>query len=224
MNLTLFVAQLNQILQNSETGTSPEDVCDLLRTHTCAAVSITDQNGQCVVELLQPEGTQTGTENKLEMPIMSGEQFLGSLMLSRFGDPFSEDENLAFGVAFSICTVLLRHKNTNAAQDNLRRREVVRNLINTLSFSELEAATEVFRELAAGKQARSKRDGGVSVPLEGLLVAGSIADRLGFTRSVITSMLKKLEGANLIETRSLGMKGTYIRVKDGMLVDELGKL
>ena len=214
VNIPLFVAQLNQILQSQAISTCLEDVCDLLRAHTFAAVTVVDSNGHPIIELLkQTEIKNDGEEHRLTMPIVAGDSALGNILLYRFGDAFSEDENLAFSIAISVCTILLRQMDSQLALDKQRRREGVRNLINTLSFSELEAAVHICREIAdtAGK-------------MEGLLVAGHIADRLGFTRSVVTAALKKLEGASLIETRSLGMKGTYIRVKDVLLVEELRKL
>ena len=77
---------------------------------------------------------------------------------------------------------------------------------STLSFSELEAIINILGEL----------DGN-----EGLLVASKIADRVGITRSVIVNALRKFESAGLIETKSLGMKGTYIRVLNDLLFEEL---
>ena len=59
---------------------------------------------------------------------------------------------------------------------------------------------------------------------EGLLVASKIADRVGITRSVIVNALRKLESAGVIESRSLGMKGTYIKVLNEKLLTELEKL
>lgn len=59
---------------------------------------------------------------------------------------------------------------------------------------------------------------------EGYLVASRVADRVGITRSVIVNALRKFESAGVIETRSLGMKGTYIRVLNEKLLDELNKL
>ena len=85
----------------------------------------------------------------------------------------------------------------------------VRNVINTLSYSELLAALSVFEELD-GK--------------EGLLVAGKIAEKIGITRSVIVNSLRKLESAALIESRSLGMKGTFIKVLNEDLLTEFAKL
>src|SRR5699024_12747956 len=84
-----------------------------------------------------------------------------------------------------------------------RNTAVVQMAISSLSFSELEAIDHIFEEL----------DG-----TEGLLVASKVADRVGITRSVIVNALSKLESAGVIESRSLGMKGTSIRVnKEGFL-------
>jgi transcriptional pleiotropic repressor len=58
---------------------------------------------------------------------------------------------------------------------------------------------------------------------EGLLIASKIADKVGITRSVIVNALRKLESAGIIESRSLGMKGTYIRILNEGLPDELKK-
>ena len=77
---------------------------------------------------------------------------------------------------------------------------------STLSFSEWEAIVNILAELNG---------------TEGILVASKIADRVGITRSVIVNALRKFESANLIETKSLGMKGTYIRVKNEFLLEEI---
>ena len=87
--------------------------------------------------------------------------------------------------------------------------QIVKSAISTLSFSELEAITHIFDEL----------DGS-----EGILVASRIADRVGITRSVIVNALRKFESAGVIESRSSGMKGTYIKVINDVVFDELDKL
>ena len=82
-------------------------------------------------------------------------------------------------------------------EEEARSKAVVQMAINSLSYSELEAIEHIFEELNGN---------------EGLLVASKIADRVGITRSVIVNALRKLESAGVIESRSLGMKGTYIKV------------
>src|SRR5699024_12238321 len=81
--------------------------------------------------------------------------------------------------------------------------------IRSLSYSEREAIEHIFDELNAD---------------EGLLVASKVADRVGITRSVIVSALRKLESAGVIESRSLGMKGTFIKVLNLKFLNELEKL
>ena len=59
---------------------------------------------------------------------------------------------------------------------------------------------------------------------EGILVASKIADRVGITRSVIVNALRKFESAGVIESRSSGMKGTYIKVLNDVVFDELKRV
>ena len=85
----------------------------------------------------------------------------------------------------------------------------MKSAISTLSFSELEAIIHIFDELEGE---------------EGILVASKIADRVGITRSVIVNALRKFESAGVIESRSSGMKGTYIKVLNDAVFDELDKV
>ena len=78
--------------------------------------------------------------------------------------------------------------------------------IGTLSYSENEAVKRIFEEL----------DG-----VEGILVASRVADKSSITRSVIVNALRKLESAGVIESRSLGMKGTHIKVINEKLLEYL---
>ena len=103
---------------------------------------------------------------------------------------------------------MMRSVNEESAEE-ARKVAIVKSAISTLSFSELEAITHIFDEL----------DGN-----EGILVASRIADRVGITRSVIVNALRKFESAGVIESRSSGMKGTYIKVVNDVVFDELAEL
>ena len=103
---------------------------------------------------------------------------------------------------------MMRSVNEENVEEN-RKIQVVKSAFSTLSFSELEAITHIFDEL----------DGE-----EGILVASKIADRVGITRSVIVNALRKFESAGVIESRSSGMKGTYIKVLNDYIFDELKEI
>ena len=100
---------------------------------------------------------------------------------------------------------MMRSVNEENVEEN-RKVQVVKSAFNTLSFSELEAIIHIFDELNGD---------------EGILVASKIADRVGITRSVIVNALRKFESAGVIESRSSGMKGTYIKVLNDYIFDEL---
>ena len=103
---------------------------------------------------------------------------------------------------------MLRAVNEENAEES-RKLAVIKSAINTLSYSEMEAVVHIFEELGG---------------MEGILVASKIADRVGITRSVIVNALRKFESAGVIESRSSGMKGTYIKVLNDMVFDEVEKL
>ena len=55
-------------------------------------------------------------------------------------------------------------------------------------------------------------------------MASRIADRVGITRSVIVNALRKFESAGVIQSKSSGMKGTYIKVMNDAVYAQLDEL
>ncbi len=103
---------------------------------------------------------------------------------------------------------MVRSVSEESAEED-RRAQGVQAALSTLSTSETEAVVHIFNELSG---------------LEGILVASRIADREGITRSVIVNALRKLESAGVIVSKSSGMKGTYIKVTNELIYDELEEL
>lgn len=143
------------------------------------------------------------------VPIQGGGERLGTLLLARLGNPFVHDDLVLAEVAATVVGMEIFRQKAEKAAGDARCRTMVQLAIESLSFSELEAVEEIFEEMD-GK--------------EGLLVASRIADRAGITRSVIVNALRKLESAGVIESRSLGMKGTHIKILNDHLSPALEKL
>lgn len=150
-------------------------------------------------------------EGKLStiIPIIGNQERLGTLYLTRFEEKF-DDSDLILGEysATIVGLEILRSKN-NQLEKEARKKSVVRLALGILSYSELEVIEHVFKELNGN---------------EGLIVASKIADKVAITRSVTVNALRKLESAGVIEVKSLGMKGTYIKILNNKLFDELKKL
>ncbi len=143
------------------------------------------------------------------IPIVIAGERLGTLFVYKSGEDYSIDDIILCEYGTTVVGLeMMRSVNEENVEES-RKLQVVKSAINTLSFSELSAIIHIFDELD-GK--------------EGILVASKIADRVGITRSVIVNALRKFESAGIIESRSSGMKGTYIKVLNDVVFDELSKM
>ncbi len=142
-------------------------------------------------------------------PIDIGGERLGTLFIYKSDSQYDIDDIILCEYGTTVVGLeMMRSVNEEDAEE-ARKKQIVKSAISTLSFSELEAIIHIFDEL----------DG-----TEGILVASKIADRVGITRSVIVNALRKFESAGVIESRSSGMKGTYIKVLNDDVFEELEKI
>lgn len=140
------------------------------------------------------------------VPIIGGGERIGTLILSRLDDQFSNDDLILGEYGATVVGIEIIREKTAENTLKARKKTVVQMAIRSLSYSELEAIQHIF-EVLGGK--------------EGLIIASKLADQAKITRSVIVNALRKLESAGVIESRSLGMKGTHIRVLNDMFLPEL---
>lgn len=194
-------------ITDPETGTEkfPQEYNDALLKVLSTKVNMTDE------EALEIFKYDYDTYDKLHtvIPITCGGQRLGTLIVTRYRPPFSDEDIILGEYGATVVGLEIQRRKTLEMEEEDRKRQVVQMAIATLSYSEVEAVRQIFNELKG---------------TEGLLVASKIADRSGITRSVIVNALRKLESAGVIETRSLGMKGTHIKILNSKFMDELEKL
>ncbi|MBM7613650.1 GTP-sensing pleiotropic transcriptional regulator CodY [Alkaliphilus hydrothermalis] len=162
-------------------------------------------------ELLQIFKYDVESYNKLVtiVPINGSGQRLGTLVLARHANQFTDEDLVMVEYSSTVVGLEILRAKSEEIEEEARKKAVVQMAIGTLSYSELEAVEHIFNELNGS---------------EGLLVASKIADRVGITRSVIVNALRKFESAGVIESRSLGMKGTHIKILNNRLMEELRKL
>ncbi len=144
-------------------------------------------------------------------PINIAGQRYGTLVIYKpsADDAYSiEDIILTEYGATVVGLEMVRSVSEESAEED-RRAQGVQAALSTLSASETDAVVHIFEELSG---------------LEGILVASRIADREGITRSVIVNALRKLESAGVIVSKSSGMKGTYIKVTNALIYDEIEEL
>ena len=133
---------------------------------------------------------------------------LGTIMLVREKVPFNVDDVLLAEYLGMLAGIEILNERAKVLEETARSRLSVQMAMRALSYSELESMRHIIAVL----------DGP-----EGVAVASKVADKVGVTRSVIVNALRKLESAGLIESRSLGMKGTYIKILSPLLLEYLDK-
>lgn len=153
-----------------------------------------------------PKGS--GNQYAVMLPLESSAERMGTLIYQRADRDFEALEVAVMEYAAAIICINYAQVIMADKEKEKQQAEICRGALASLSYSELEASISIFKQLG-GK--------------EGMLVASKIADSQGITRSVIVNALRKFESAGIIESRSLGMKGTYIKVINPTLFDEMEK-
>lgn len=142
------------------------------------------------------------------VPIFGAGERLGTIILSRIDDSFDDNDLVLAEYSATVVGMQILYQTSRNIEEDIRSATAVQMAVNTLSYSELKAVQAIFNALEGD---------------EGRLTASNIADEIGITRSVIVNALRKLESAGIIESRSLGMKGTYLKVLNHRFKDELDK-
>lgn len=204
---------VNQLIENERMKKMLEDR-QFPEAYTNNLFNITETSSNIDVE---SEYTAFPVENRelfqngltTIVPIIGGGERLGTLILARVQEQFEDEDLILAEYGATVVGMEILREKAEEIEEEARSKAVVQMAISSLSYSELEAIEHIFEELSGN---------------EGLLVASKIADRVGITRSVIVNALRKLESAGVIESRSLGMKGTYIKVLNDKFLFELEKL
>lgn len=185
----------------------PSDYNATLLRHDATASNLSNEDP--LQALADDAEQEDGAKYSTIVPIVGGGERLGTLVLARADREFTEEDLLLGEYGATVVGMEILRSRAHEIEQETRARAVVQMAVDSLSYSELEAVDHIFAELEGS---------------EGLLVASKIADRVGITRSVIVNALRKLESAGVIESRSLGMKGTYIKILNDKLLPQLYKV
>lgn len=159
------------------------------------------------LETLGFSSVKPGQYQAIVNPIEIAGERLGTVFMYRTNVPYSIDDIILSEYGTTVVGLEMMRSQSEENEELNRKNQIVKSAINTLSYSEYEAITHIFEELNGE---------------EGVLVASRIADRVGITRSVIVNALRKFESAGVIQCKSSGMKGTYIKVMNDAVYTQLG--
>lgn len=201
----LIVGRRGRVLGVAYTGGTTEPILD---KEVLSDGQVTDQYNDYLLNFSRTEVADGRVPGRIMsiVPVFGGGERLGTLIFERSGKKFSDDDFILAEYAATITGIeIMRLKNERLEKDS-RERASVQLAMDVLSYSEIEALRYIFNDLQGE---------------EGFVVASKLAEKYRLTRSVIVNALRKLESAGVIDSRSLGMKGTYIKVLNPYLLDFL---
>ncbi|MCL2858280.1 MAG: GTP-sensing pleiotropic transcriptional regulator CodY [Streptococcaceae bacterium] len=139
-------------------------------------------------------------------PIYGSGMRLGTFVIWREKGEFTEDDLILVEIATTVIGVQLSNLKMVQMEEDIRKDAMASMAVNALSYSEMRAVKAILEELGSN---------------EGHVIASDVANKIEITRSVIVTALRKLESASIIESRSMGMKGTYVKVLNKGLFKKL---
>lgn len=142
-------------------------------------------------------------------PVSGNGERLGTVVYARERKAYAPAETILAEYGASVAGMQILRNANERMENEVRKKTVVQLALEVLSYSELEAVKYIFNEIEG---------------TEGFLVASKLAEEYKLTRSVIVNALRKLESAGVIDARSLGMKGTYIKVLNDYLYEQLAQI
>jgi transcriptional pleiotropic repressor len=133
------------------------------------------------------------------VPFTTEEKKSDLLLICSAKKPLDDDQLALVEFGALLIGLIQRLEKSGKEDEIIRNKKLAEGAFESLSYSEVEAIEEILKNITNN---------------ESVVIASKIADNLGITRSVIVNALRKFESAGIIESRSLGMKGTFIRVKN----------
>jgi len=185
----------------------PAAYCEFLSSIEQTRANLCEEGEACAFTL---SGLCRRRDRRITVvPILGAGTRLGTMLLIGFGRDFSAADLVLAEYGATVIGMEVLHLRMGRLKDAARQLVSVQVAMEALSDSELDAIRRVLPVVQAS---------------QGLVVTTRVAKQMGCTRSVVVNALHKLKSAGVIESRSLGMKGTWVKLQNEDLLAEIERL
>lgn len=143
------------------------------------------------------------------VPVEQSGERLGMLIIGCIKEPLNAEDLLLAEHAASMIGIKIAFEMSKKEVEAEQKRKNAELALSALSTSEMNALKGIFDEMGEEVEMR--------------VTASDIADKLDITRSIVVNSLRKLVTASVIDQRSMGMKGTYIKILNPYFVELLNQ-
>lgn len=161
------------------------------------------EKGHCIFVMSNVECYHLITRTAV-IPVYLGNNRAGTVVLARNDGNFSEEDIVLSENTISVLANYAFSIEQDDIEKDIRQRKAVEVAVQVLTHSEQGA----LRSLISSLNGR-----------EGIVVARKLAQEGRFSRSTVVWSLIKMVSAGLISSRSLGTKGTYVKILNDHLLE-----
>lgn len=136
------------------------------------------------------------------IPVVKSKREFEYLVLLKYNNQLNDDFIYFAEVISLLFSIVVQNKIKNKEQKYENSIRSIQIALDALSYSEKHAMKLVLDKIEGE---------------EGHLVASKVAREHNITRSIIVNALRKLESAGLLKSKSLGMRGTHIKILNNNL-------
>jgi len=140
------------------------------------------------------------------LPVIGADTRLATLVLVRRAKEFTQEELILAESGATMAALEILRFRRQKAETRAREHMMATSVLENLSYSELKATKLLFDNFTDHEQ---------------ILVARQIIKQANITQSVVVNALSKLEGAGILESHSLGAKGTHVKLLNDVFPKEL---
>lgn len=195
------IMEMNKIIECAAPGDLTGALFDYFRKSYYVICALSDLSGNIICGAKNFEGS--GSVYRAKIYVNNEAVYL---LEAKAADKLSDDDWL---LVCEFLKAVVGVTASCAALEETRMQDSVKIALTALTDSEAEALFIIMKSM-------DFKDGEV--------IYSRIAKENGITVSMVANTLKKIQSAGILETRSLGVKGTYIKIKNKHLITEIRRL
>ncbi len=204
--LSKFLVSVQKIDSSLLTHTKGRKIDSALSDRLLNILSTKENVNLLTLGFLEEDVTSKET---IIIPVYFASRRLGTIFAYRDNKQYFVEDIILGEYAATVIGLELLSSLKAEEHDKERKELFVKSAFSTLSYSEQIAIKHIMSELKGE---------------EGIIIASRVADTYGLTRSVIVNAIRKCESAGVLESKSLGMKGTYIKIINEFFLAEVQRI
>ena len=202
-------------------GRFPRSYSEMLLTFSETAPNRRSKTGNCA--FADHTACVYSGKSTTIVPIYGVRQRIGTLVVAKYGEDFTDDDLLLAEYGASIVGMELLHEENALRESQKEEEEAVLRTLKAMSFHEQLAVVAIVKQLEDNDLFRfSIVFEGDNIILQRLkddegVVATEIFLMWNITRSVIVNSIRMMQVAKVVSSKSMGMKGTRLTIINNKL-------